>query len=75
MKNINKLPEELVKKMIQYSSNEGDLVCDFFLGNFTTAVVSKKLNRVPMGFELNKHAFHIGMRKLAKKNTYTKDVA
>ena len=34
VKNINKLPEELVKKMIQYSSNEGDLVCDFFLGNF-----------------------------------------
>jgi site-specific DNA-methyltransferase (adenine-specific) len=60
-KNKNKLPEELVHKMILYSSNEGDKVCDFFLGNFTTAIVAKKLNRVPVGFELNKLAFDIGI--------------
>ena len=35
MKNQNKLPGELVNKMILYSSNPGDVVCDFFMGNFT----------------------------------------
>ena len=37
IKNINKLPDALVEKLIMYSSNPGDMVCDFFMGNFTTA--------------------------------------
>jgi site-specific DNA-methyltransferase (adenine-specific) len=65
-KNQNKLPEDLIKKMIQYSSNEGDIVCDFFLGNFTTAVVAKKLGRVPAGYEINKKMFDIGVKNLEK---------
>jgi site-specific DNA-methyltransferase (adenine-specific) len=56
-KNQNKLPEELIEKMILYSSNKKDLVCDFFLGNFTTAVVAKKNGRTPCGFELNDNKF------------------
>jgi len=36
-KNVNKLPDALVKKMILYSCKPGDTVADFFLGNFTTA--------------------------------------
>jgi site-specific DNA-methyltransferase (adenine-specific) len=63
-KNKNKLPEELIKKMILYSSNENDIVCDFFLGNFTTAFVSKKLNRIPCGFEKNKIGFKENVLKL-----------
>lgn len=57
IKNQNKLPERLLEKIILYSSNPNDIVCDFFLGNFTTAIVSKKLGRIPAGFELNKNAF------------------
>lgn len=64
IKNKNKLPEELVRKMILYSSEEGDTICDFFLGNFTTAVVAKKLNRIPIGFEWNPKMFKIGMKTL-----------
>ena len=56
-KNKNKLPEALIKKMIQYSSNEGDVVCDSFMGNFTTKEVCMKLNRHCIGFELNLRAF------------------
>lgn len=56
-KNVNKLPEKLIEKMIRYSSNEGDMVCDFFLGNFTTAVVAQKLGREITGFELNTKAY------------------
>jgi site-specific DNA-methyltransferase (adenine-specific) len=38
-------PEELVRKFILASSNEGDLVIDPFSGSGTTAVVSEQLNR------------------------------
>jgi site-specific DNA-methyltransferase (adenine-specific) len=62
--NQNKLPDALIEKMIQYSSNPGDTVCDFFLGNFTTAKVALRLGRVPMGFEINEHAFRNGMQNL-----------
>jgi len=72
IKNKNKLPEELIKKMILYSSNEGDIVCDFFLGNFTTAIVAKKLGRIPIGFELNKSAFNMGIETL--KNIKIEDI-
>jgi site-specific DNA-methyltransferase (adenine-specific) len=62
-KNKNKLPEELIKKMIQYSSNDGDVVCDFFMGNFTTKEVCKKLNRHCIGYEMNIDAFMAGVIK------------
>ncbi len=58
IKNLNKLPAALIQKMIQYSSNEGDLVCDFFLGNFTTAFAAKSLGRKFSGFEINPAAYN-----------------
>jgi len=66
IKNENKLPEELIRKIIQYSSNKENIVCDFFLGNFTTAIVSKKLNRLPIGFELNSMSYKRGIDILQK---------
>jgi site-specific DNA-methyltransferase (adenine-specific) len=63
-KNINKLPEEIIKKIILYSSNENDVVCDFFLGNFTTATVAKKLGRHCCGFEINESIFNFNLNKL-----------
>ena len=57
VKNKNELPTELLVKMIQYSSNEDDVVCDFFLGSFSTAKVAKGLNRNAVGFEVSKAAF------------------
>lgn len=65
-KNKNKLPEGLLNKIIRYSSNELDVVCDFFLGNFTTAIVAKKLNRRPIGFEINPEAYKYHMPRLQK---------
>ena len=40
-KTPTKLPAEIIKKILQYSSEEGDLVFDPFLGSGQTAVVSK----------------------------------
>jgi len=63
-RNSNKLPNELIQKMIQYSSNQNDVVCDFFMGNFTTAYVAHGLARKVIGFELNKEAFDYHTSKL-----------
>jgi len=65
-KNKNELPTELLIKMIQYSSNEGDLICDLFLGGFSTARAALGLNRRPLGFELSKTAFEHGVQSMKK---------
>lgn len=57
-KNVNKLPDALVRKMILYSSKPGDLVADFFLGNFTTAYVSRKEGRKFVGCEINELTYN-----------------
>ena len=38
-------PERLLERIIAASSNEGDLVCDFFGGSGTTAAVAERLGR------------------------------
>jgi len=57
VKNKNELPMELLKKMILYSSNEGDSVCDLFLGGFSTAKVTIGLGRRAIGFEISPKIF------------------
>ena len=44
-------PEELVKRAIIASSNEGDLILDPFMGSGTTAVVAERFNRKWIGIE------------------------
>ncbi|MBE7559651.1 site-specific DNA-methyltransferase [bacterium] len=63
-KNKNELPTELLKKVILYSSNPGDLVCDLFLGGFSTARVAVGLGRRIVGFELSKSAFRHGVQSM-----------
>lgn len=46
-------PEELLRKIIFASSNEGDTVLDPFSGSGTTIVVSEQLKRKWLGCELN----------------------
>jgi site-specific DNA-methyltransferase (adenine-specific) len=66
IKNKNELPSQLLIKLIQYSSNPGDLVCDLFLGSFSTAKTAIGLNRKAMGFELSKTAFIYQMEEMKK---------
>jgi site-specific DNA-methyltransferase (adenine-specific) len=63
LKNKNELPMQLLSKIIQYSSNPGDLVCDFFLGSFSTVKAAMQLNRRACGFEKNIVAFYYQMTK------------
>ena len=66
IKNKNQLPDKLLKKIMLYSSNPNDLVCDFFLGSFSTAKVAIGLGRDACGFELNKNAFDYQMKEISK---------
>lgn len=56
-KNKNELPKALLEKMIAYSSKEGDLVCDFFLGGGSTAAVAIGMNRRFIGFEISEKTY------------------
>jgi site-specific DNA-methyltransferase (adenine-specific) len=65
-KNKNELPAALLIKMIQYSSNPGDLICDLFLGSFSTAKTALGLNRRVTGFELSEQAYNHQIREIEK---------
>jgi site-specific DNA-methyltransferase (adenine-specific) len=64
VKNKNELPTKLLIKMIQYSSNEGEIVGDFFLGGFSTAAVAIGLNRRAVGFEISRPIFDTKVQEL-----------
>lgn len=55
-------PSKLLTRIIAASSNEGDLVCDFFGGSGTTAAVAEKLGRRWITCDIGKPASLV-MRK------------
>ncbi len=69
IKNKNELPIELIIKIMQYSSNEGDLIADFFLGGFSTAKVAIGMNRCIVGFEINNKSFEFHMGEIRRLKT------
>lgn len=57
-------PEALLERIIQASSNEGDLVLDCFCGSGTTAAVAEKLGRRWMTCDLGRFAIHTTRKRL-----------
>lgn len=57
-------PESLLERIIKASSNEGDLVADFFCGSGTTAAVAEKLNRKWIACDLGRFAIHTTRKRL-----------
>ena len=57
-------PEALLERIIKASSNEGDLVCDFFGGSGTTAAVAEKLGRRWITGDIGKPASLIMRKRL-----------
>lgn len=55
-------PEALLERIIKASSNDGDLVCDFFGGSGTTAAVAERLGRRWITCDIGKPASLV-MRK------------
>lgn len=57
-------PEALIERVIKASSNEGDLVADFFCGSGTTAAVAEKLGRKWIATDLGKFAIHTTRKRM-----------
>lgn len=59
-------PEALLKRIIEMSTDEGDIVLDFHLGTGTTAAAAHKLNRKYVGVEQMQSQIDIILNRLQK---------
>ncbi len=57
-------PEALLERIIKASSNEGDLVADFFVGSGTTPAVAQKLGRRWIACDINLGAIQTTTKRL-----------
>ena len=57
-------PEGLLKRIIKASSNEGDLIADFFVGSGTSISVAEQMNRKWIGTDLSKYSIHTSRKRL-----------
>lgn len=60
-------PEILMERIISTSTNEGDVVADFFCGCGTTIAVAQRLNRKWLGADIS----HLAIRLIVKRLTET----
>ena len=61
---ITQKNENLLKRIINASSNPGDIVADFFCGSGTTLAVEEKLGRRWIGVDLSKYAIQVTRKRL-----------
>jgi len=64
--------EIFLKRVIESTSNEGDLVMDFFLGSGTTTAVAHKLKRKWIGVEMGEHFWTVALPRMKKVLAYDK---
>lgn len=66
-------PEELLRKFVLASSQEGDMIIDPFSGSGTTIVVAEQLNRRWMGCDLNIEYNNWAIQRLENVRPMTKE--
>src|SRR3990172_5269606 len=59
-------PEELLERVIKASTDEGDIVADFFMGGGTTCAVAQKLKRRFIGCDISRVAASVTLNRLIK---------
>lgn len=57
-------PESLLERVINASTNEGDLVADFFCGSGTTLAAAEKLGRKWIGTDIGRFGVHTSRKRL-----------
>lgn len=62
-------PEALLERIIKASSNEGDLVADFFCGSGTTLAVAQKLNRNWIGADMGDESIKTTKERMININS------
>lgn len=63
-KTPTKLPAELLRKILQYSSKKNDVVFDPFLGSGQVAMISKEMGRHYLGFEIVTKYYDFAKKRL-----------
>ena len=58
-------PVELLKWLIKYYSNEGDVVLDITMGSGSTGVAARELNRYFIGIEMEKKYYDVACKRLS----------
>ena len=66
-------PEALLERVIKASSNEGDVVADFFVGGGTTAVVAQRLGRLWIASDQSRVAVAVSAERL-KQQAMTRSI-
>jgi DNA modification methylase len=56
---VNQIPEELLRRLILTTTDEGDLVADPMCGSGSTIVTASKLNRIGWGCDINENLLPI----------------
>ncbi|HLG40580.1 MAG TPA: site-specific DNA-methyltransferase [Chitinophagaceae bacterium] len=59
-------PEKLLKRIIELTTREGDLVLDFFLGSGTTTAVAHKMKRQYIGIDQMDYIEDVAVNRLRK---------
>ena len=62
--------EILLKRVIESTSNEGDLIMDFVLGSGTTTAAAHKLKRKWIGIEMGKHFYSKALPRMKEVLAY-----
>jgi len=64
LKHPTQKPTSIIRRMIESSTNENDLILDPFMGSGTTAIACKELNRKYIGFEISPEYCEIANKRL-----------
>lgn len=59
-------PVDLLKWLIKYYSNEGDVVLDITMGSGSTGVAARELNRYFIGIEMEKKYYDVACDRISK---------
>ncbi len=59
-------PEELLKRIIEIASDEGDYVLDCYIGSGTTIATAHKLNRYYIGIEIGNQMSELVVKRMRK---------
>lgn len=66
-------PEEILRRIIGATTNEGDIVADFFCGSGTTAAVAEKMGRRWIMSDVSKFAVHTARKRMLDLHNYSDD--
>jgi len=66
-------PTGLLKRIIESTTNPGDLIADFFCGSGTTMVVAEELERKWIGADLGRFAIHTARKRLIAQQRHRRE--